>query len=177
MAVNHSPITVAPRHAILLSATSASVLAYEILLMRLLSIGQWHNYAYMAISMALLGFGAAGSLLFLFFERIRRNPEEWLVFLSGATAVSFSLSFSLSQKVGLDPLQLVWQPAQWWAMLLTYLLIAVPFLLAGGIVGIILSGAGVQAHRMYAVDLLGAGCWVLAFVPALYLAPQWAILP
>ena len=172
-----SPITVAPRHAILLSATSASVLAYEILLMRLLSIGQWHNYAYMVISMALLGFGAAGSLLFLFFDRIRRNPEEWLVFLSGATAVSFSLSFSLSQKVGLDPLQLVWQPTQWWAMLLTYLLIAAPFLLAGGIVGIILTGAGEKAHRMYAVDLLSAGCGALAIVPALYLGTPWSLLP
>ena len=169
--------TTAPHHAVLLLATSASVLAYEILIMRLLSIGQWHHFAYMAISMALLGFGAAGSMLFLLFKRIRRNLEGWLVGLAAATAVSFCLAFSLSQKVGLDPLQLVWQPSQWLSMLLNYLLMAVPFLLAGGIVGIILTGAGEQAHRMYGVDLLGAGCGAFAIVPALYLGPPWTILP
>jgi hypothetical protein len=62
-------------------------------------------------------------------------------------------------------------------MLLTYLLMAIPFLLAGGIVGIILTGAGEKAHRMYAVDLLGAGLGAMAIVPALYLAPPWALLP
>jgi spermidine synthase len=175
--ISLSTPTTAPHHAVLLLATSASVLAYEILIMRLLSIGQWHHFAYMAISMALLGFGAAGSMLFLLFRRIRRNLEEWLLGLAAATAVSFCLCFSLSQRVGLDPLQLVWQPKQWLFMLLTYLLIAVPFFLAGGIVGIILTGAGERAHRMYAVDLLGAGGGALAIVPALYLGPPWTLLP
>jgi spermidine synthase len=130
----------------------------------------------MAISMALLGFGVAGSLLFLFYKRIRRNLEEWLVFLSGAAAISFSLAFSLSQMVGLDPLQLVWQPTQWLRMFLTYLIMAAPFILAGGIIGIILTGAGEQTHRMYGVDLLGAGCGALAIVPILYLGLPWNIL-
>ena len=35
---------------------SAAVLAYEILLMRLLAIVQWHHFAYMVISIALLAF-------------------------------------------------------------------------------------------------------------------------
>jgi hypothetical protein len=109
MKTKTSPVTASPHHAILLLSTSASVLAYEILLMRLLSIGQWHHFAYMIISMALFGFGAAGSLLFLLFERIKKNLDEWLLVLAGATAVSFSMAFSLSQKVALDPLQLVWQ--------------------------------------------------------------------
>src|SRR4030042_6812382 len=99
-------------HAVLLSSTSASVLAYEILLMRLLSVALWHHFAYMVISLSLLGFGAAGSLLFLFLERIRKDLEQWLVIVSGATAVSFSLAFSLSQKMGMDPLQLVWQKSE-----------------------------------------------------------------
>jgi len=135
------PITATTHHATLLLCTSASILAYEILLMRLLAIGQWHHFAYMVISMALLGYGAAGSLLFLFFDGIKKRLDGWLVVLSGATAVSFTLAFSLSQKVGQDPLQLIWQPAQWGAMLLTYLLMGLPFLFGGGIVGIILTGS------------------------------------
>jgi len=172
-----SPITATPHHAVLLASTSICVLAYEILLMRLLSIGQWHHFAYMVISMSLLGFGAAGALLFVLFDRIKRNPDWWLIVLAGATAVSFSLAFALSQKIGLDPLQLIWQPSQWLKMLATYLVMAIPFLLAGGIVGIILTGAGEQVHRMYAIDLLGAGCGALGIVPALYAGPPWKLLP
>jgi hypothetical protein len=166
-----------PFHAILLFLTSASVLAYEILLMRLLSIGLWYHFAYMVISLALLGFGAAGSLLFLTFEKMKRNTDQWLVVFTGVTAVAFPLAFSLSQKVGLDPLQLIWQKSEWAKMMLTYLLMAIPFFLAGGIVGMILTAAGEGAHLMYASDLLGAGTGALAIIPALYLGPPWTLLP
>src|SRR5256885_16103017 len=40
---------------------SAATLGYEILLMRLFSVIQWHHFAYMMISVALLGYGAAGT--------------------------------------------------------------------------------------------------------------------
>ena len=58
---------VAPPAAI--SLVSASALAYEVLLTRLFSIVQWHHFAYMAISIALLGYGASGSFLALFQDR------------------------------------------------------------------------------------------------------------
>ena len=102
MDAHDSPMTATAHHGALLLSTSASLLAYEILLMRLLAIGQWHHFAYMVISMALLGYGAAGSLLFLFFDSLKKRLDGWLVVLAGATAVSFPLAFSLSQKVGLN---------------------------------------------------------------------------
>ena len=43
-----------------IAVLSAATLAYEVLLLRLFAIAQWHHFAYMAISIALLGFGAAG---------------------------------------------------------------------------------------------------------------------
>lgn len=162
---------------ILIFLTSASVLGYEILLMRLLSVGQWHHFAYMVISIALLGFGASGSMLFLVFSKIKKDLSTWLVLLSGATALSFSLATGLSQKVALDPLNLVWQGREWFRMCLTYLLMAVPFLLAGGIIGVILTDAGDRAHIMYGMDLLGAGCGAVAVIPALYLGLPWNLLP
>jgi len=153
------------------------VLAYEILLMRLLSLALWHHFAYMVISVALLGFGAAGSLLFVLLRRMRSREEEWLLLLSGATAVFCSLAFSLSQKVGSDPLNLVYQGREWIHMLFVYLLLAVPFLTAGGVVGILMSTAGEKTHLMYAADLVGAGCGAVGIIPALYLTPPWNLLP
>jgi spermidine synthase len=162
---------------LLIFFTSFSVLAYEILLIRLLSIGWWHHLAYMVISLALLGFGASGALLFLFFRRMERTLDHWLILLAILTALSFSLTFSFSQQIGLDPLQLIWEKKAWIGMFLTYLFMGIPFLFSGAIVGIILTRAGDAAHRMYAVDLLGAGCGALLIVPALYLGPPWTLLP
>ena len=53
-----------PRFTIAL--VSAIALAYEILLMRLMSIIQYHHFAYMIISLALLGYGARGTVLFFY---------------------------------------------------------------------------------------------------------------
>jgi len=50
---------------------SASALAYEVLLMRLFSIVQWHHFAYMVISLALLGYGVSGTFLSL--------TQKWLL--------------------------------------------------------------------------------------------------
>jgi spermidine synthase len=165
------------RHAILLFLTSASVLSYEILLMRLLSVGLWYHFAYMVISLALLGFGAAGSFLFIGFERMEKRFDQSLLLLAGATAVAFPMAFALSQETGLDPLQLIWQKNEWGQMLISYLLMGLPFFLAGGIVGMILTAAGEKAHLMYGADLMGAGCGALAVIPALCFGPPWALLP
>ena len=50
---------------------SAGALAYEILLARLFAIIQWYHFAYMIISIALLGYGASGTFLALAQERLR----------------------------------------------------------------------------------------------------------
>jgi hypothetical protein len=93
------PVT--SRHAVLLFFSSASLLAYEIFLMRLVSIGFWYHFAYMVISLALLGVGAAGSFLFLLSRRVYKKMEVWLVLLAGAASLSFPVSFSLAKEIGL----------------------------------------------------------------------------
>jgi len=172
-----SPLTARPRHAVLLFVTSASVLAHEILLMRTLSYALWHHLASMVISMALLGFGAAGSLLFLTQNRIRRNPDAFLAGSAACTAFAYPLSLVLFRTARLDPLALVWRAEAWENLACAYLALALPFFFAGAIVGIILSNAGEKTPPMVGVDLLGAGCGALSVVPALYLAAPWQLVP
>ena len=76
-----------------IAAVSAGILGYEVLLMRLFAIVQWHHFAYMVISVALLGFGASGTVLALAQDRLK--PRFVLVFavaaaLFGITAVAGS---------------------------------------------------------------------------------------
>ena len=60
---------------------AAGVLAYEVLLARLFSIIQWYHFAYMVISIALLGYGASGTFLALARDRLdARAPAAFAVF-------------------------------------------------------------------------------------------------
>ena len=89
---------------------SAGILAYEILLTRLLSIIHWHHFAYMVISIALLGYGASGSFLAL-------TQSFWRPRLAGAFAgfaVLFAVTsmacFGLAQRLPFNALELIWDP-------------------------------------------------------------------
>lgn len=90
---------------------SATVLAYEILLTRLFSIVQWHHFAYMVISIALLGFAASGTFLALRSQLVDRFNRVYVTNL-----LLFSIfalpCFLFAQQFAVQPEQLLWDPAQ-----------------------------------------------------------------
>ena len=63
-------------------------IAYQVVLMRVFSIAQWHHFAYMVISIAMLGFGASGALLAVVRPRLESRLALWL----RVAAASFALS-------------------------------------------------------------------------------------
>jgi spermidine synthase len=153
-----------------LALLSASALSYEILLMRLFSIIQWHHFAYLVIALALLGYGFSGTLLWRFGERIVRH-YRW----SYSTAVLlFSLSsigaFLLAQAIDFNIEELLWNPRQIPRLILLFLLLTLPFLFAAGAVCMTFMAYGEErTSTIYAVDLLGAGVGSLVVIGLLYL--------
>ncbi|MDB5783727.1 SAM-dependent methyltransferase [Caballeronia mineralivorans] len=159
-----------------LSLLSAAALGYEILLMRLFSIILWHHFAYMMISVALLGYGAAGAMVAL--------AQRWLaprfaaVFAGGAIlfGVSAVASFALAQRVAFNPLEILWDPQQPLRLLLIYLLLFVPFFCAATSVCLTFTRFNDQIPRIYSFDIVGAGSGSLAIIVALFaLAPLDAL--
>ncbi len=67
---------------------SAAVLAFEINLTRLFSAAQFYHFAFLIVSLALLGFGASGTALAIFPDIGRQRPQPSLSKLSLAAAVS-----------------------------------------------------------------------------------------
>ena len=57
---------------------SASALAYEILLTRIFAMVHWHHLVAIAISLALLGYGASGTFLALMGRLDRLNKLDML---------------------------------------------------------------------------------------------------
>jgi hypothetical protein len=144
---------------------SASALAYEILLMRLFSIIQWHHFAYMIIALALLGYGISGSLLSTVQSWITRH-YSWLYPLS---LLLFALSalgvFLIAQSLSFNSEELFWDFRQVLNLALICLLLALPFVFtASAICMTFMVYSGHQVSKVYGVDLLGAGLGALGIV-------------
>lgn len=155
---------------------SAAALAYEILLMRLFSIVLWYHFAYMIISLALLGYGAGGALVTM----ARSAVEQRFAPLFSAAAAAFGVSaigcFVLAQHVPFNPLEILWDPRQPAYLTAVYLLLTLPFLCAGACVCMTFSRWRGMPSRIYSFDTLGAGVGCLGVIAMLFvLSPQDAL--
>ena len=151
-----------------ISLVSAAAIAFEVLLVRLYAIVQWHHFAFMIISVALLGYGASGTFIALARRwLLARYTAAWQVnaALFGLTSV---LAFALIQRIPFNPLAVVWEPAQLLGVALTYLILMVPFFFAANCVGLAFVAFGGRAGRVYRYDLVGAGSGAVAVIGALF---------
>ncbi|HVS62663.1 MAG TPA: SAM-dependent methyltransferase [Thermoanaerobaculia bacterium] len=161
----------APALPLLLSVLllSASGLAFEVLVMRLLSIVSWHHFAYMVISLALLGFGASGTFLSLLRDRLRARFA--IAYLTNATLFGLTAfaGFAIGQRLPFNPLELAWDPRQVLWLTTLYLLLAVPFFCLANAIGLALDRFPTRIHQIYRADLLGAGLGAAAAIGLLFL--------
>jgi spermidine synthase len=149
---------------------SATALAYELLLLRLFALAQWHHFAYMVISLALLGYGASGSFIALAQRRLLPRFEAAFVInlcLFGLSAVSCAL---IAQRVPFNPEEVLWDLRQPQRLLLIYMLLALPFFFAANAVALALTHCRARIPRIYAADMLGAGIGSLSIIALLTLS-------
>ncbi|WP_295419144.1 hypothetical protein [Sulfurovum sp.] len=152
-----------------LALTSASALAYEILLMKLFSVIQWHHFAYMIISLALLGYGASGTFLALAREWLLKYfPYTYVgnIILFGLTSM---LCFIAAQQIPFNPLEILWEMKQLFWLLGLYLLLSLPFFFAANAVGLAFIYYKADISKLYAADLFGAGLGSFGLLGLLYL--------
>ncbi len=155
---------------------SAAALGYEILLTRLFSIIQWHHFAYMMISVALLGYGAAGTLVALTRQALLARYAPVFVGATAAFGVLAVAGFALAQRVGFNPLEMLWDPRQPLRLLVVYALLFVPFFCAAIALCLTYTRFGEQSYKVYSFDTLGAGAGSLAILATLFaLAPTDAL--
>jgi Spermidine synthase len=163
---------------------SASVLSYQVILVRAFSIGQWYHFAYMVISIALLGFGASGTLLTaLQRERtdaamlVPGSQAYWFAISAISFAVALPVSFWLTQRVPFDAFLIVWETRQLLYLGCYYLLLFVPFFAAASAIGLALTTESEKCPRLYAFNMAGSGAGALLAIVALFFARvEWAIV-
>ena len=152
-----------------LGILSAAALALEITLTRLFAVAQFYHFAFLIISLALLGFGASGTLLALLpglTSRGARRTLAWTGWGFAGTAISAYLLILYlpfdSYRIGLDA-------RQWGVLALHYIALSSPFLCSGLAVGLLLTAFPERSHRIYAANMVGSGigCLLAVVLPTL----------
>ncbi|MCX7839441.1 MAG: hypothetical protein N2559_08315 [Anaerolineae bacterium] len=144
-------------------------LAFQIALTRIFAIAQGYHFGFLAISLALLGFGASGTALALrpmlaHGDVMRRLAQLSLVFSLCLVASYLAINYLPfdAYRVTLERIQLVY-------LVLYYLALVVPFFVGGLVLGLPLAAFPVHAARAYAANLAGSGLGCVAALGALTL--------
>jgi hypothetical protein len=155
---------------------SASTLTFEITLTRLFSVAQFYHFAFMIVSIALLGFGASGTALTIFPALGRKNPGRGLGLLGLATGLSIVGAYLLTNKLPFDSYSIAWDRKQVVILVLHYIGLATPFFFSGMAVGLLLDVYPDSASKTYAINLLGSalGC-VLALLAPPFLGAEGTV--
>ncbi|NQS88924.1 SAM-dependent methyltransferase, partial [Patescibacteria group bacterium] len=156
---------------------SFSLLSYEILLMRTLSITSWSHFAYMVISIALLGFGASGSFISLFKNIIKKHFNLFFLLFSFLFPISIFLCSFFSQFIQFEPLLIVWYHKQYLYLLEYYLVLFIPFFLGASCIGIAFFQFNRLIPRLYFFNLLGSAAGALGTVLLMYIFSPVNLLP
>jgi hypothetical protein len=164
-----------PRFTIML--VSALALGYEILLMRLFSIIQYHHFAYMIISLALLGYGASGTFLVFTRQKLLKYYPHALIANIGLFGITGVTCFLAGQHLLFNPEEILWNYRQWIKLSILYILLALPFFFAANCIGLTFSRFHTRISEIYSADLLGAGLGSLGIIVVLFVIfPSHALL-
>ncbi|MCA8972506.1 MAG: hypothetical protein KDC95_22145, partial [Planctomycetes bacterium] len=157
---------------------SLASLALEVLQMRIFAFSLWHHLAFLVVSIAILGFGAAGAFLsvagFLRRRTLGRSlAVTGLLFMASAFVGPWMLAgkpIDVFGSVGWDEIMRV---------ALYYLVFALPYFFAGYGISIALSQCPRQSSTLYFANMVGSGigCFALyAFIEPLGAAGSLVVI-
>ena len=155
---------------------SASALAYEVLLIRLFSIVHWHHFAFMVISIALLGYGVSGSLITVFRHWLLNNYDRIFIANILLFGISSIACFIVVQQLPFNTLEILWDSSQWQRLLLSYLLLTLPFFFVANAIALTIIRFHQKIPLVYGFDLIGAGIGALLIMVLLQFFSADAVL-
>jgi hypothetical protein len=162
-----SPATEIPETTLLsgLALTSFAALLLELALTRLFSVVLFYHFAFLAISIALLGLGAGGVFAYLLksqFAEVSTRSLAARLCAANAIIVPGVLAIVLHVPVALDV-----TGKNFLRLTILYLVAAVPFFFTGLLFSTVFGRECRRIPRLYGADLCGGAIACLAVVPLL----------
>src|ERR1700756_1159201 len=145
--------------------SSFAALLLELALTRLFSVVLFYHFAFLAISIALLGLGAGGVYAYLNRKRLGRTETRPLAaILCGINAIAVPIVLEIVLHVPVA-LELSWTNLL--KLTALYLSAAVPFFVTGLLFSVVFAREARTITRLYGADLLGGALACVGVVPLL----------
>jgi hypothetical protein len=157
---------------IALAALSAALIAYQLVLMQIFSLVQWHHFAFVIISIAMLGFGASGTFLTLMRERLVRHADRLIPLFMILSGMAMALVAGISQwdLFRFDSYRVFLELRHVLALVLTCLLFFLPFALGALAIGLIFVTHVERIGSVYFSNLAGSALGGIAAIALMWLA-------
>jgi spermidine synthase len=147
-----------------LGLLSAAVLLLQVALTRFFSIAQFYHFAFLVVSLALLGFGGSGSLL-----AVAPRLRGYTTLYALGFALTTLLAFLFVNHYPFDAYRVALHRQQVILLIANLLALALPFGCAGLLIGAQLSQAEGKSGQLYGMTLLGSAVGAFAAPSAISL--------
>src|SRR5437870_6889881 len=107
---------------------AGAVIALQICIMRIFSVGSWAHFGSLVVSLAMLGFGLTSAIMCVttrWFERHWRGVAATALILFGPLTVAANL---MAQQLPFNAIFLISDPSQKWRLAANFMLYMLPFL-------------------------------------------------
>ncbi len=161
--VTRSPLPFAA----LLISTSAVLIAFEFLIVRLFSYLYWGDFGYFSIAVAMFGFSLSGVAIAYLRARNFTFSPAFLGIITALTSLAVYLSPILLEKIPFQPVLIFHSAGEFFHLLGFGGLLAAPFLAGYFLIGVLLTQKIEKIGFYYCLNLGGAALGGLIFTFAL----------
>lgn len=165
--------TAQPRSAFLfyfaVALIAGAVIALQISIMRIFSVGSWAHFGSMVVSLAMMGFGLTSVVMCAandWFEKHWQGVANVSLLAFGPLIVAANL---IAQQIPFNAIFLISDPVQKWKLFGNFVLYLTPFLAGAFFLGAVFLRMKETFGRIYFADLVGAGAGGLLLLGCLYL--------
>src|SRR5216683_3658936 len=147
---------------------AGSIIALQIGIMRVFSVGSWAHFGSLVVSLAMFGFGLTSAVMCVgksWFERHWQGAVKGALLAFGPLMVVCNL---LAQQVPFNAIFLISDPMQKWRLFANFVLYFLPFLAGALYLGTVFLKAQKTFNRVYFADLVGSGLCGLSVLLAMY---------
>lgn len=147
---------------------AGSIIALQIGIMRVFSVGSWAHFGSLVVSLAMFGFGLTSAVMCVgkgWFERHWIGAIKGALLAFGPLMVVCNLA---AQQVPFNAIFLISDPMQKWRLFANFVFYFLPFLAGALYLGVVFLKAQKTFNRVYFADLVGSGLCGLAVLLAMY---------
>ncbi len=145
---------------------NAFVLSLEIAITRIFSVTMFYHFAFLAIGVALFGFGASGVVLYINEKRFRKgNLGARLGGLCMFAGLFTIVALFISLNINFDPHGSL--SAQFLKLATIYIVTSIPFFFAGLVIALLFQRLSEHIPKLYMLTLIGSALGCLIIIPLL----------